>query len=378
MKKRLLCLCLLFSVIFIFAGCSCFDVKQYTDSSINNTITNNIDVSVEMPKSSDSIYQSPIQLPADATASDIASAYIDSVVTVFVVNNYNQEVSHGSGVCVHSGGYLLTNYHVINSALTNENYKLNVYLNGETQGYYAEVLWSNEQLDLAIIQCSNGDIPYVKMQDRVVNSNDTLQLLEQVIAIGTPLDFIYQNSCTLGYVSGMNRYTMSSTNAYEQLIQHTASISNGNSGGPLFDMKGNLIGLNTLGSENGNEIYFAVPIYSITLILDKVVNLNEGLIRTYFELPKLGINITDKYISYLYNQNAIDQAGVYVSYSYENSKGKLQVGDIITGACVGMHTYTINCRNDLINVLLMSSKGDMVEVNFLRDNKTESVFITLI
>lgn len=376
MKKKLIVFSVFFSFIFLFAGCFPTSSTEYSDKNVNYEVTDNIDTSSTMPKSTNSIYQSPISLPNNATPTQIANAYIDSVVTIYVINSNNKQVSQGSGVCVYGGGYILTNNHVIDDVLSYSNYKLQVYLNNGKVPYYAEVLWTNDNLDVAIIQCENGDIPYVKIKDRLFSDTEKIQLLEQVIAIGTPLEFSYQNTCTLGYISGLNRTSISSSNVYEYLIQHTASISNGNSGGPLFDMNGNLIGLNTLGAEAGNDLYFAVSIYSVTLILDEVIELNEAQTRTTFKSGKLGVNLTDSIISDKYNQNIINRDGLYITSV--GSSSVLLVGDIITSLKIKNVNYTTNCRDDFIYAMLRSSVGDVVEVSIIRNSISTTVNVTII
>ncbi len=382
MKKKYIIFLFICAFTVILSGC--FGLPSSANTTTNNqtttSITSNINPQVAMPKSINSIYQEPVQIKDNATASDIANAYIDCVVTIFVVNSYDVELSFGSGVCVYSGGYILTNNHVVSDVLSNSSYELRVCLNGGSTSYYAEVLWTDASLDIAIIQCQNGNIPYVTMQDRVIDkTTELLQLLEPVIAIGTPLDFSLQNSCTYGYISGLNRYTTADNNVYEHLIQHTASISKGNSGGALFDMQGNLVGLNTLGSVDGNDIYFAVPVYSAQLILQEVVALNEQSTRQAYKMPQLGITLCDEIICMFYNENYIDSQGVYVMSVTMggNSYSKLQTGDIIKSININDKIYNVDCRNDLIYLLLMVKNTKTIDVSFQRNNKLTSVTITL-
>ncbi len=383
MKKKYIVFLFICAFTVILSGCFGFQSTSNTTNTNNQTVTSvtsNINPQVAMPKSANSIYKEPVKIEEGATATDIANAYIDSVVTIFVVNSYDVELSFGSGVCVYSGGYILTNNHVVSDVLTNSSYELRVCLNGESTSYYAEVLWTDASLDIAIIQCQNGNIPFVKIQDRLLDkTSEPLQLLEPVIAIGTPLDFSLQNSCTYGYISGLNRYTTADNNVYEQIIQHTASISKGNSGGPLFDMQGNLVGLNTLGSVEGNDIYFAVPVYSAQLILQEVVTLNEQSTRQAYKMPQLGITLCDEIMCMFYNENYIDTQGVYVMSVTMggNSYAKLQTGDIIKMIAINDDSYTIDCRNDLIYSLLMVQNNQSINVTVQRNNKLTSVTITL-
>ncbi len=316
------------------------------------------------------------------TPSDVAEEVIDSVVTIFVVDSQtNAEITMGSGVCIRDGGYIVTNYHVIYKAEQSNYYSLVVYLNDEDVGYSAQLLWSNSNLDVAIIHCSNTNIPYVNAVDRVFSSENRLQLLEPVISIGTPLNFAYQNSCTFGYVSGLDRYSLSassaglSQNVYENLIQHTASISTGNSGGGLFDMQGNLIGLNTLGSNTGNDMYFAVPIYPVLIVLDKVIACENA--DTQYELPLLGISVVDEIMCEIFGEDIISQEGLYVSQVSGNAEGILQVGDIVVKLSSNDKNFDITCRNDLIYALMQMNSNDTISLEIIRDNAKVNVNVTL-
>lgn len=375
MRKKFSVLVLFFAFVFILTGCG-NPLSSRVDQIINSG--SSLPTGVTLPYSKDSIYQNPVKIQENASASEIVDAYLDCVVTIFVCNANDVEISFGSGVCVYSGGYILTNNHVIEDVLNYDNYYLSVYLNNGDEPYYADVLWTNESLDISIIQCENGDIPFVNLNDRLIDeTEEPLQLLEQVIAIGTPLDYSLQNTCTIGYISGLNRYTTADNSIYEHLIQHTASISNGNSGGPLFDMKGNLIGLNTLGSSSGNDIYFAVSVYPATIMLQKVIELNEQDIRTKYVMPKLGVSVIDEITCKIYNQNIISEDGLYISNVSGNALAKLNIGDIIKEISFNNQTFEINCRNDLIYALLHCEVGQEINITIKRINEIKKISVVL-
>lgn len=360
MKKKLLFLSFAFLFCLItLTGCSIsFDVGG------GKTITNT----------------EPLTVESGSTATEIAEKYLDATVTVMVVDNSGNEISFGSGVAVYAGGYIATNYHVINTVVNSNYFSLEVYLNNQTTSYSAEVLWYNQNLDLAVIRCEYYNIPFVSMSDRWIDTSNRLNILEQVITIGTPIDFGLQNSASIGYISSAEfRYATSDSNLYEDLIQHTAPISNGNSGGPLFDMNGNLIGLNTLGAssnnsgQEANSIYFAVPIYPIMEIIEDIAN-------GTFNMPKIGISGYDKYEASYSGVQTFNENGFKV-ISVENtgsSYNKLSEGDVITKVtCEDGKVFNIEERNDLIYALLHSRSGDKVTVEYKRGNSTSSVEITL-
>ncbi len=325
----------------------------------------------------------PLTVETGATPTEIAEEYLDATVTVMVVDLQGNEISLGSGVAVYAGGYIATNYHVINTAINSNYYGLEVYLNGETTGYEAEILWYNQSLDMAIIRSEYYNIPFVEMADRWIDTTNRLNILEQVITLGTPLDFSLQNSASLGYISSSEyRYATSETNLYEDLIQHSASISNGNSGGPLFDMNGYLIGLNTLGATGNtssnqtvtaNDIYFAVPIYPIMEIIEDVAN-------GTFKMPTLGVSGYDKFEASMSGSSVDLEDGFKVSNVQISGacNGKLQTGDIIKNViCEDGKSFQINERNDLIYALLHSRSGDEITVEYKRGNSLDTAIITL-
>ena len=174
MNKKIFVFLFVFFILFSFTGCykpfsDLNDVLNQTPSSTTESGTvQQPESNVDWPKSSQSTYQSPVQINQNATESDIAEAYLNATVTVFVTNANDLNISFGSGICIYSGGYIVTNYHVIKETKTNSTYKISVYLNKATTSIPAKLLWSDSTLDLAIIQCQNGNIPYAKMADRVV------------------------------------------------------------------------------------------------------------------------------------------------------------------------------------------------------------------
>ena len=357
--KKVAVLSFLFAIMLALSGCtlfSCNDGKIVTHTE-------------------------PLSLTTGASPTEIVEEYIDATITIFVFDASGDSVSLGSGVAVHSGGYIATNYHVISAVVNNSSYYLKVYLNNGEQGYDADVLWYNANLDVAIIRSEYYNIPFVEMEDRWISTSNPLRVLEQVVAIGTPIDYSLQNTASIGYISStQKRYSTSDSRIYEDLIQHTAPISNGNSGGPLFDMNGKLIALNTLGMKdkdgtNGyqaNSLYFSVPIYPIIKVIDRVV-------ATGFQTPVLEIQGYDELESDLRSINNLNEDGFYVSAVTVNgvSYGKLKVGDIIKKVTVGVTEYTITDRNDLIYALISANSGDTIKVEYKRILINKEVEITL-
>lgn len=364
MKKKIFSLFVIALVAVFLSGCSF--------SLFFNPLNNN-----------ESIYKEATTIDTTKTLDErvqqIAKDYVHAVVTVFVVDADDKEISFGSGVGIYEGGFIVTNYHVVSSVIGSSTYSLVVYYNESETGYKAQVLWSHANLDLAIIKSENPNLPFVNMSDRFVfpAENNALGALETVVAIGTPLDFSLQNSITLGYVSSASaRIAYADGNIYENLIQHTAPINHGNSGGALFDSYGKLIGLNTLGNDDANSIFFSVPIYPAMLVIDDIVDAYEDNVA--YTTPLLGITGLDRYQAQ-YSETDFDESGMLVTGTTAGGPShlKLFANDIITSVKVGSKTHAVDIRNELLFALLTAQSGQTVTVGYKRGSSTGTVNIVL-
>lgn len=328
---------LLICCIFAFSGCGMLGSISSISTSGNSQYV--------------SQYQEnqPITVEEGSTAAEIAQKYIDISFTVLIyqvteVNGGSSKSmelsSYGSGFVVHTGGFILTNYHVIEDVLadpvsygaTKVYYECYVSQDGGETYYPAEILWENSVFDMAIIICEEfASLPAAKLKDRTIYCSDEerIGLLEQVITVGNQKS--YHASATIGNISStILRVATSETNVYEHLIQHNASINHGNSGGALIDMDGNVIGLNTLGDDDANSLFFAVSIYPAIAVLDKVVE-NYYATGSKTEEIVLGFTGTDSVLDSM-SQTSVgfEGEGLYVT-GVESSCliSGLKVGDVI-------------------------------------------------
>lgn len=328
---------LLICCIFAFSGCGMFGSTSSISTGGNSQYV--------------SQYQEnqPITVEEGSSAAEIAQKYIDISFTVLIyqvteVNGGSSKSmelsSYGSGFVVHTGGFILTNYHVIEDVLadpvsygaTKVYYECYVSQDGGETYYPAEILWENSVFDMAIIICEEfASLPAAKLKDRTIYCSDEerIGLLEQVITVGNQKS--YHASATIGNISStILRVATSETNVYEHLIQHNASINHGNSGGALIDMDGNVIGLNTLGDDDANSLFFAVSIYPAIAVLDKVVE-NYYATGSKTEEIVLGFTGTDSVLDSM-SQTSVgfEGEGLYVT-GVESSCliSGLQVGDVI-------------------------------------------------
>ena len=269
--------------------------------------------------------------------------------------------SVGSGVCIASGGYVLTNAHV----LTNPNY-INLHLSNGQSGR-ATLLWQDESQDIAIIK-SNLSLPYLSLADI-----DDVRVGEDVVAVGTPLTLSLKHTFTKGIVSALNRTikvtNLSGESYMQNLIQHDASLNPGNSGGPLINNRGEVIGINTLKISGGEGIGFAIPVKSIASALQNVTDDGEYI------TPYLGIYGFDSEIAAYYGKTN-NKSGVYILDISDKSPLKscnLQSGDVITS----FNDVEINNMLDLRNELYKCHCGDRVKVQYLQDGILKEVEISL-
>jgi 2-alkenal reductase len=271
----------------------------------------------------------------------------------------------GSGVFISDKGYILTNNHVIEGVKD----VTVVYSDGTQEK--ATIVGSDKYSDIAVLKIE-GQVPDVAS----LGNSDLLNPGESVIAIGSPLgDF--KNTVTVGVVSATGR-SIDTGNGYtiDGLIQTDAAINQGNSGGPLVDLAGEVIGINTLIVRNSGSgtvaegLGFAIPVNTAAAVADQIIQTG------YLSHPYMGINFQPVTPDIASAYNLPVQWGVYVTSVSANSpagKAGLQTDDIITSlggiALDGTHSF--------INTLFTFKPGDQISVGFMRGGKSQSVQLTL-
>ncbi len=175
-----------------------------------------------------------------------------------------QEVGGGSGFIISQDGLIITNKHVVQD----ETAQYTVFTN-DGKKYSAEVLARDSNIDIAVIKIDALDLPTVKLGD-----SDSIQVGQTAIAIGNALGE-FRNTVNVGVVSGLSRDITASggglTETIYNVIQTDASINRGNSGGPLLNLKGKVIGINTAIAQNAQSISFAIPVNQIKGIISAFV-----------------------------------------------------------------------------------------------------------
>ena len=276
----------------------------------------------------------------------------------------------GTGVIITENGYIVTNAHVIYDSEYGAGLadSIKVHMNDD-KSYDAEVVGYDTDCDLAVLKIDAEGLTSAEFGD-----SDSLMLGESVIAIGNPLGFDLMNTVTSGIVSGLNRNITINDKAMN-LIQTDTAINSGNSGGPLINKKGQVIGINSskmsssYGSASIEGIGFAIPSNETSKIIDDLME--YGYVTGK---PQLGISCQDvtETISQMYNM----PVGVYVTDVSENSaaeKAGLQSGDIITS----VDGKEVSSAEELNAQKNTHSAGDTIEVTYIRSGKEKTAKITL-
>jgi 2-alkenal reductase len=282
-----------------------------------------------------------------------------------------QPRASGSGVIISQDGYIVTNNHVVEGA---ESLAVTF---ADGSRHDATLIGTDPLVDIAVIRIKDA-VPAIAP----LGDSDALQPGETVIAIGSPLgDF--KNSVTAGVVSALNRTVPGS--GQEGLIQTDAAINHGNSGGPLVNLRGEVIGINTLvvrgGGATGDQaegLGFSVPSKTVKQVSDQLIQTGK------IEHPYLGITYSMIDADIAAQQNLPVQNGALVGASGPNAqavlpgtpaaKAGVKDGDIITA--VG--GIKLDSNTSLRGALMQHKPGDTITLDVLRDGKTLALDVTLV
>lgn len=280
------------------------------------------------------------------------------------VNHAEEKLGLGSGVIITDNGYILTNQHVAGNKYSSCYVTLE---DGKT--YDGNVVWSDSNIDLAIVKINKTNLSYLELGD-----SDTIELAEDVYAIGNPLGMAFQRTVTKGIISSLNRTIKiegENENVYmEDLIQTDATINEGNSGGGLVNLEGKLIGINSVKISDAEGIGFAVPVNIVKPIINRLVS--DGK----FDEAWLGIYGYDKEAIQYLDSNLKIENGIYVAQIVQNgplANSELKEGDIITQ----IDNTKISKMNDLKKYIYNKKPNDTVKLYIQRNGKEQTIEVTL-
>lgn len=277
---------------------------------------------------------------------------------VTVLNRGRFGLSSGSGVIIDQEGRIVTNNHVVEGAS-----QLAVLFSDGRQ-VEAQLVGTFALTDLAVIQVDEPVPAVAELGD-----SDTLQPGSRVIAIGSALGR-FQNTVTTGIVSALNRQIGELTG----LIQTDAPINSGNSGGPLVNSAGQVIGINTLvvrgGQSDAEGLGFAVPSNTARAVADQLIANGQ------VERPYLGITFQPVDPNEANDLGVMVGEGVKVERVEPNgpvAQADIREGDII----VSIDDHPVNANTSLLNLLLQFRVGEQVALDIVRDGQRETVQVTL-
>lgn len=315
----------------------------------------------------------------EGSIADIASKVSPSVVSILTevrttsfFGTTSTSTAAGTGMIVTGDGYVLTNKHVIDGAQS-----IQVILDDGTTYDDVEVVGTDPLSDVAFLKISDvKDLPTVTLGD-----SKTITAGQPVIAIGNALGQ-FQNTITYGIISGVGRsITASSSDSttsenLTDMIQTDAAINAGNSGGPLVNAAGEVIGINTATSSNADGIGFAIPISSVKGMLQNIID-NQTATRSYMGVYY--INITPE-VAKTYNLPVTAGAYVYSPSQYSAiikdgpaAKAGLKDKDIITK----INGVSVGASSSVASLIGEYKPGDTIQITVLRDDKEQVLSLTL-
>lgn len=311
--------------------------------------------------------QAPSQTPsANAGPKTPGQVYAENAPAVVTIGSVYQtsggtKQSRGSGFIITSDGYVVTNYHVVEGASS----VVVQTFGGAT--YDATVKGYDVSNDVALLKIEAENLPTVSF-----GSSDNLQVGDQVVAIGNPLGEL-TFSMTVGYVSAKDRVVNTEGDSIT-MLQTDAAINAGNSGGPLFDMNGKVIGIITAkysgNSSSGASIEglgFAIPIDDVTSIISDLKEFG------YVKGAYIGVNVRDVSVD---AQSYGISAGAYVTNVMKGlaaEKAGVKMGDII----VDLGGYTVDSVTSLTRMLRRFEPGQTVSLTVVRNGQKVYLSITL-
>ena len=361
---------LFFPIIRNFDSNASYEYKyEFKNSKINkySSINHNNEIVDAIAKVSESVVGiSVINIDENPPAFEVKNG-------IFIPYTKGKEIQTlGSGLIYSNNGYVITNTHVIKDAD-----QIFVTLSGGEK-FEAQIIGSDVLTDIALLKVeTNKLLPVSNLGD----SND-LQIGEWVIALGNPLglfDLSYQPTATIGIISGLNvDFGIKENNyVYKDMIQTDASINEGNSGGALINIFGEVIGINTFIMTGSNikqgsiGIAFSIPINRVKDIVHQLILYGE-IKRSYttgLKIKPINTNVK-KYLNFPYDNGAVV---VDVEKKSTAEESGIKVGDII----FKVDDIVVNSYQDFVNINNenLRKSGDIISLDIWRNQ--ENIKITL-
>lgn len=353
-NKRYIAMALCCSLIGGSVGAG---IMKLTDDGLGSTI--NVG-----NRSSSIINVNNVNTKEEMSAAEIYAAYVNSTVGIKTETTTNYfghtttSATAGSGFILTADGYIVTNYHVIENA---QKIQVTTY---DNTSYNALLVGYDESNDIAVLKIEAENLTPV-----VIGDSSNMNVGDDVVAIGNPLGEL-TFSLTGGKVSALNREVTTSDGVTMELIQTDCAINSGNSGGALFNMHGEVIGItnakySTSSSSEASidNIGFAIPISNVIDIIESII------VKGYVSTPYIGVTVTNASAQYSFDGALV--AGVSTNSPAQEAGS--QEGDVITA----VNSEAITGSSDLKSKISSSEVGDILSLEVYRNGETIQINVTV-
>ena len=401
--KKITALVCVLLLIFSTSGCSLIlDVddtdnppsSSYSEITLDVNLTEQLifcDTGTEDASSIDGVtFRNNAKTEDYQSFEQVASTVNRSVVEIIMMDNNDNHLSYGSGVIVDIDAglslgehYILTCHHVVSNAgkITvcvpdanlrnygdldyNENYMFTGYIGGDKQDKSAlavSLVGGDRDADIAVLKLKVTN-PFLSIQEATFpQSGSTLAYAQEVFSIGNPTGQLPMTFLS-GNISYLDRLVVLDSIGYMELIQHDCLITHGNSGGGLFNMKGQLIGITNAGSDVYKGMNYAIPYYGVDGFMAIAEQLIENSTPTNYGYVEgrwsLGVTITE-------NGSSVKGSSVSVAMveSNSNADGLFKKGDYITKVEFNVagenYSYNVTSANEFKNAIFIAREGLVV------------------
>lgn len=285
-----------------------------------------------------------------------------------------EQRASGSGVIISQDGYIVTNNHVISDGEDGVAPEIKVTLNEGKKTFTAKVVGRDASTDVAVLKIDATNLPYI-----IYGNSDDVKLGQWVLAVGYP--FTLEATVTAGIVSAKGRSiginSQQSTSPVESFIQTDAAVNSGNSGGPLINTNGQLIGINSAIYNPGTNTYagysFAIPVNIIKKVVNDIIKFGD-VKRGYLGITYSSVEQEND--NYLKRGGLQSGQGVYVlgaPYDGGAAKAGIKKGDIITK----VNDRPVSTGIEMSGLIALSQPGDKIKLNYLRGGKEYTSTVTL-
>jgi len=313
----------------------------------------------------------------------------ESSNNIFGLTQPVQDESEGTGIIISSNGLVLTNRHVVPAGTTS----VSITLNNGTRLNDVSVVGRtspSDSLDIAILKINNAQGQ--TLTPAVIGNSSNVQVGDEVVAIGNALGQ-FHNTVTSGIISGYGRNITASSSAgsndpflpssastsenLNDMFQTDAAINEGNSGGPLVNMNGQVIGVNTAVASNSQNIGFAIPINEVKGLIKEVIDTGQ------FKRPFLGVRYIPLTSAIAKQYNLKVDNGAYIPKGSSSTpsiiagsaaaKAGLKPGDVITK----VNSTPVNEQNDLSTLIDLYEPGNKITLTVVHGSTTKQISVVL-